>query len=106
LPLPSSLRNAAKRAALLPGKVAVLQGKTKALLPWLDATADFAWGGTFGGSENGLPSIGPLPDMPNYYAVLGYGGNGITFGVIAAQLIAERLCGRPDADEPLFAFGR
>jgi glycine/D-amino acid oxidase-like deaminating enzyme len=96
----------AKRDALLPSKVAALQDKTKALLPWLDATADFAWAGTFGESENGLPSIGPVPDMPNCYAVLGYGGNGITFGVIAAQLIAQRLCGRPDPDERLFAFDR
>ena len=45
-------------------KVLALQVKTKALLPWLDATADFAWAGTFGESENGLPSIGPVPDMP------------------------------------------
>ena len=48
----------------------------------------------------------PVPDMPNCYAVLGYGGNGITFGAIAAQIIAERLCGKPDPDEQLFAFGR
>jgi len=95
----------AARDALLPTKVAALQEKTKALLPWLDATADFAWAGTFGESENGLPSIGAVPDMPNCYAVLGYGGNGITFGVIAAQIIANRLCGKPDPDEPLFAFG-
>jgi glycine/D-amino acid oxidase-like deaminating enzyme len=64
------------------------------------------WAGTFGESENGLPSIGAVPDMPNCYAVLGYGGNGITFGAIAAQIIANRLCGKPDPDEPLFAFGR
>ena len=96
----------ATRDALLPSKVATLQKKTKALLPWLDATADFAWAGTFGESENGLPSIGALPDMPNCYAVLGYGGNGITFGMIAAQIIASRICGRPDPDEQLFAFER
>ena len=96
----------ATRDALLPSKVATLQKKTKALLPWLDATADFSWAGTFGESENGLPSIGALPDMPNCYAVLGYGGNGITFGMIAAQIIASRICGRPDPDEQLFAFER
>ncbi|MET0191988.1 MAG: FAD-binding oxidoreductase [Hyphomicrobiaceae bacterium] len=96
----------AKRDALLPSKVAALQEKTKALLPWLNVTADFAWAGTFGESENGLPSIGLVPDMPNCYAVLGYGGNGITFGVLAAQIIAQRLCGQPDPDEALFAFDR
>ena len=96
----------AARDALLPTKIEALQKKTKALLPWIDATADFAWAGTFGESENGLPSIGAVPGMPNCYAVLGYGGNGITFGAIAAQMIVERLCGRPDPDEELFAFGR
>jgi glycine/D-amino acid oxidase-like deaminating enzyme len=96
----------AKRDALLPSKVATLQEKTKALLPWLNVTTDFAWAGTFGESENGLPSIGPVPDMPNCYAVLSYGGNGITFGVIAAQIIASRIGGPPDPDEQLFAFGR
>src|SRR6185369_12808760 len=35
----------ATRDALLPSKVATLQDKTKALLPWLDATADFSWAG-------------------------------------------------------------
>ena len=96
----------AARDALLPAKIEALQKKTKALLPWIDATADFAWAGTFGESENGLPSIGAVPGMPNCYAVLGYGGNGITFGAIAAHIIAERLCGRPDPDEELFAFAR
>ncbi len=92
------------RDALLPAKIHALQKKTKALLPWLDVAADCAWAGTFGESENGLPSIGPVPGMANCYAVLGYGGNGITFSVVAAQIIAARLCGDQDPDEELFAF--
>ena len=50
--------NEAARDALLPAKIEALQAKTKTLLPWLDVTADFAWAGTFGESDNGLPSIG------------------------------------------------
>ena len=60
------------------------------LLPRIDVSADYAWAGTFGESETGLPSIGPMPGMPNCHAVLGYGGNGLTFGMVAAQLIATR----------------
>ena len=67
-------------------------------------SADCAWAGTFGESENGLPSIGSVPGLANCYAVLGYGGNGLTFGVVAAQIIAERLSGRRDPDDGLFAF--
>jgi glycine/D-amino acid oxidase-like deaminating enzyme len=44
--------------------------------------------------------------MPGCYAVLGYGGNGITFAMIAAQILAAELCGEHDPDAELFAFGR
>ncbi len=93
-----------KRDALLPAKVKALQAKAHALLPWLDMEASHSWAGTFGESATGLPSIGPVPGMPNCYAVLGYGGNGITFGYLAADLLRGYLLGRPDPDAGLFAF--
>ena len=98
------IEDEAARDALLPAKLLALQRKTKQLLPWLDVSADCAWAGTFGESANGLPSIGSVPGLANCYAVLGYGGNGLTFGVVAAQIIAERLSGRRDPDDGLFAF--
>lgn len=65
-----------------------------------------AWAGIFGSSQDGLPYIGrPNPVEPIYYA-LGYGGNGITFSMIAANLINDFLCGRPNHDSHLFRFGR
>jgi len=94
------------RDALLPVKIEALQAKAKALLPALDVAADFRWTGTFGESEGGLPSIGAIPDMPGCYGVLGYGGNGITFAMIASQILAAELCGDRDPDAELFAFGR
>jgi len=96
----------AARDALLPAKIAALQRKTRTLLPWLDTSADFAWAGTFGESDNGLPSIGSIPGMPSCYAVLGYGGNGITFSMVAAQIIRMLLRGQRDPDAELFDFGR
>jgi glycine/D-amino acid oxidase-like deaminating enzyme len=42
--------------------------------------------------------------MANCFAVLGYGGNGFTFSVIAAQVIAAQLTGSPDRDADLFSF--
>jgi glycine/D-amino acid oxidase-like deaminating enzyme len=95
----------AKRDAILPVKIERLQAKLRRLFPRLDVTAEFAWAGTFGESASGLPSIGPVPGMPNCYAVLGYGGNGFTFGMIAAQIIGARLIGRDAPDAALFAFG-
>jgi glycine/D-amino acid oxidase-like deaminating enzyme len=96
----------ARRDALLPIKIQALQQKVKELLPKIDVEADFAWAGTFGESDNGLPSFGPVPDMPNCYAVLGYGGNGFTFSLVAAQVVATALCGERDPDAELFDFGR
>jgi glycine/D-amino acid oxidase-like deaminating enzyme len=36
--------------------------------------------------------------------VLGYGGNGITYSMLAAQLIGASIGGRRDPDAKLFAF--
>jgi glycine/D-amino acid oxidase-like deaminating enzyme len=92
------------RDALLPQKMRALQAKLKGMFPRVDAQADFAWTGTFGESDTGLPSIGAVPGMANCYAVLGYGGNGITFSVIAGQMIQRQICGLADADSDVFAF--
>jgi glycine/D-amino acid oxidase-like deaminating enzyme len=94
------------RDALLPRKTATLERKLRALLPAVDARAAFAWCGSFGGSARGTPTIGPVPGMPHCYAVLGYGGNGITFAALAAQLLRAHVEGAPDPDADLFAFGR
>jgi glycine/D-amino acid oxidase-like deaminating enzyme len=89
-----------------PAKAARLAGKLSKMFPDLDTTPQFAWAGAFGASSNGMPTIGPVPRMPNCYAVLGFGGNGITFSMLAAQLIRSAITGARDVDAPLFAFRR
>ena len=64
------------------------------------------WCGNFGTSTTGTPSIGPVPGMKHCYAVLGYGGNGITFSMMAAQILRGHICGDGDADADLFSFTR
>jgi glycine/D-amino acid oxidase-like deaminating enzyme len=92
------------RDALLKKKTATILRKLKKLLPQVRAEAEFAWTGSFGVSATGLPSIGPLPGMPRCFAVLGYGGNGITFSMIAAQILRAAITGTADRDADLFAF--
>ncbi len=92
------------RDALIPKKSAAISRKLKRLLPRLDTTPEFAWAGAFGSTETGLPSIGAVPGMANCYAVLGFGGNGITYSRIGADIIAGALSGRPDPDADLYAF--
>jgi glycine/D-amino acid oxidase-like deaminating enzyme len=96
----------AARNALLAAKTATLERRLHALLPRLDARAVDAWCGSFGASATGLPSIGPLPRMRHCYAVLGYGGNGITFAALAAQVLRAQIAGAGDPDADLFSFRR
>lgn len=96
----------ARRDALLPAKTAALERKLARLIPGLDSRAAFAWAGHFGASDTGTPSIGRIPGMPHCYAVLGYGGNGITFSMVAAQLLRSAILGQRDPDADLFRFGR
>jgi glycine/D-amino acid oxidase-like deaminating enzyme len=97
---------AAARDARLPAKAAWLQRRLAALLPQIDTRISHAWAGSFGVSTLGLPIIGEIPGMPHCFAVLGYGGNGITFSMVAAQMLRNRLSGSGDAELDLLAFGR
>jgi glycine/D-amino acid oxidase-like deaminating enzyme len=98
--------DARQRDVLLPQKTATIEAKLRALLPGVDPRADYAWCGTFGMSETGTPSIGPVPRMPRCHAVLGYGGNGMTFSALAAQVLLNQMTGRGDPDSDLFSFRR
>jgi glycine/D-amino acid oxidase-like deaminating enzyme len=51
-----------------------------------------------------MPLIGAIPDMPRCHAVMGFGGNGITYSVIASQIVAAAIRGHPDPDADLFNF--
>ncbi len=90
------------RDALIGAKSAAIARKLGALLPRLDTAPAFAWTGSFGATATGLPIIRRLPRRPRIHAVMGYGGNGITFSRIAAELIATELAGDEDADADLF----
>ena len=92
------------RDALIPHKTEQLVAKLGRLLPRVDPQAEFAWAGSFGTTRTGLPLIGALPQHPRVHAVLGYGGNGITFSRIAAELVRADLTGAVDTDAHLFAL--
>lgn len=89
---------------MIPTKTKRISAKLATLMPALDTTPEYRWAGCFGDSTTGLATIGEVPGMKRCYAVLGYGGNGITFSVIAAQMIQRALCGVRDPDVDLFRF--
>jgi glycine/D-amino acid oxidase-like deaminating enzyme len=94
------------RDARIPQKVRTLERKLHALLPDLRIDAECAWAGTFAETPDSLPYIGPHPEFPGGLFALGYGGNGITFALIAARLIRDRITGRANQDGSLFGFNR
>jgi glycine/D-amino acid oxidase-like deaminating enzyme len=96
----------ARRDARLERKTKTLEKKLAQLLPKIDPRAEFAWTASFGQSKTGLPSIGAIPGHPHCYVVLGFGGNGITYSMLAAQLISASIAGRRDPDAQLFALPR
>ncbi len=98
--------DAEKRDALMDRKIRTLRRKLHKLLPKLDTRVDYAWAGAFGQTSTGLPTIGQIPGMPNCYAALGYGGNGITYARIATEVICGALTGRADIDADLYDFPR
>jgi glycine/D-amino acid oxidase-like deaminating enzyme len=98
------LADATRRDALLPAKAAWLGRRLAALVPHLDARTDFSWSGAFGNSTRGLPTIGPVPGLRHCFAVLGYGGNGITFSMMAAQMLRNLLVDGEEPDLDLVRF--
>lgn len=95
-----------KRDSLLRKKVSILEKKLKKLFPHIPFKTDMAWCGTFSSTDDGLPYIGTWPGVDRMFYALGYGGNGITFSMIAAQLIKNKLKGIEDEREDVFGFAR
>lgn len=93
-----------KRDALIEQKTRAIQRKLGKILPQLSTEVDYAWTGTFGASATGLPAIGKMPDLRNCWTVMGFGGNGITYSRIGAEIVRAGLLGKADPDAELYAF--
>lgn len=94
-----------RRDKLMERKNSYILRRFNKLFPDCKIETDFYWCGTFGETKDGLPYIGEHKNHPNMYFALGYGGNGITFSVIAAETIRDLYLGKT-TETDLFAFGR
>lgn len=98
--------NPKKRDENLSLKVKMLEKSFKKLYPDIAFRTDYCWAGTFCGTKDGLPYIGSIKERPHTYFALGFGGNGITFSMIASQIIRDLISGRKNEDQALFDFNR
>lgn len=99
-------RSPSLRDLALPVQTRKLERRLRRLLPTVPAEVAFSWAGTFGQTKDGLPYIGANPGFPRGLFALGYGGNGITFSVIAARIIRDLVSGTPNADAEIFRLNR
>lgn len=98
--------NPQKRDKLIKNKTKQLIKDFAKLFPQIEMIPEFSWTGTFGSTKDALPYIGTYSKTPNTYYALGFGGNGITFSLIAAEIIRDMILKKHNKDALLFAFDR
>jgi glycine/D-amino acid oxidase-like deaminating enzyme len=98
--------NASKRDVLIAKKSKLLKKDVEKLLPAINYKPEFTWAGTFAITKDGLPFIGAMRHTPNSYFSLGYGGNGITFSLIGAEIITDLIVTGKSKYGSLFSFDR
>jgi glycine/D-amino acid oxidase-like deaminating enzyme len=99
-------QNLSTREERIPKKQRRLEQKFKSLFPDIPLETAFSWAGTFGETKDGLAYIGSRRELPGAYFALGYGGNGITYSVIASELIRDAVLGKSNPDADVFSFER
>lgn len=85
-------------------KMRTIRRKLKKLIGIDMGEPDNDWAAPFGTTTTGLPFIDHVPGHKRMHAVMGFGGNGITFSMIAAQIITSQILGKADPDADLFRF--
>lgn len=95
-----------QRDALIDAKIQRLLEKFDMLCPGVKLEPEFVWAAAFAETRDGLPFIGPSPDSNGCLFALGYGGNGITWSVLASQILRDQILGIENPDANLFRFDR
>jgi glycine/D-amino acid oxidase-like deaminating enzyme len=93
--------DARHRDALIPDKAQAIAAKLGKLVG-APVEPHERWAAVFGTSPDGLPAIGRAANSENLWLASGFGGNGITFAALAAELLTGELTGSPDPDLACF----
>jgi len=101
-----SFYNPERRDELLKRKTGELAERFENMFPKLPFKVDFSWAGTFIETEDGLPYIGAIKQLPHTYFALGYGGNGVTFSQLAAEILSDLLMDKENKDAEIYSFER
>lgn len=102
----ANYRNPYLRDAAVGRKAAKLEKRFREMFPAISLQPAYAWAGTFGETKDGLAYIGSVPELPRCFFTLGFGGNGITYSVVAAEIVTDAVRGKIHPDARLFRFDR
>lgn len=91
-----------RRDALIGHKAGRLMHQLQAMTGVRNLELDCEWSASFGSSPDGLPAIGPAAGDDGLWLASGFGGNGVTFAALGAEIVAGALMGSPDPDAECF----
>jgi len=94
--------DAQQRDALISAKGGTIAAKLAAMIVADEIHTDCVWSAAFGSSPDGFPAIGRALNHQNLWLASGFGGNGVTFAALAAELLSADFVGRPDRDAACF----
>ena len=97
----------ARRDRRVEGKARRLAARVQRMFPEVPVKPAFSWAGTFAETCDGLPYFGNHRQYGSrVHFAMAYGGNGITYSMIGAQLLRSRLQRRRHPLAKLFSFDR
>ncbi len=78
-----------------------LQAAAEALVPALaDVPLEKHWAGLRPGSPDGVPFVGPHPEVAGLFVNAGHYRNGVVLSLASARLLADQLLGRDPILDP------
>ena len=96
-----------RRDARIEKQATKLVARVSAMFPELTLNVAFAWAGTFSETDDGLPFFGEHEQYgPRVLFAMAYGGNGITYSQIGAEILRDALQGGRHPCAALFSFDR
>ncbi len=96
-----------RRDASVSRKAKAICARFSGRFPGIPLHVAFSWAGTFAETADGLPFFGPHEQYGSrVHFAMAYGGNGITYSAIGAEIIRDQLCGSEHPCAALFSFDR
>ena len=95
--------SAGQRDAVMDAKSGAILAQLHRLFQREDIEIERRWSAAFGSSPDSLPAIGAAANMRGTWMAYGYGGNGIAFAALAAEILINLIDGAADADAAAFS---